>query len=137
MNKIHLKWVVSVDARANDNANANIVLNINDSLVDQENKIVSSLEPLLEKENKLDAILNVAGGWAGGNASSAQFLSNSQLMWSQSVCSSLITASLASKFLSTNGVLTLTGAAAAIDSAPTPGMIGYGLAKAAVHQVKI
>ena len=56
-------------------------------------------------------------------------------MWSQSVCSSLITASLASKYLSETGCLTLAGAAPAIDSAATPGMIGYGLAKAAVHQL--
>ena len=25
-------------------------------------------------EDKLDAVLNVAGGWAGGNASSAEFI---------------------------------------------------------------
>ncbi len=79
--------------------------------------------------------MNVAGGWAGGNAASPEFLANSQLMWSQSVCSSLVSASLASKFLAESGCLTLAGAAPAIDSAGTPGMIGYGLAKAAVHQL--
>ena len=56
---------------------------------------------------KLDAIFNVAGGWAGGNASTAQFLTNSDLMWKQSVWSSLISASLASKYLTENGVITL------------------------------
>jgi len=77
----------------------------------------------------------VAGGWAGGNAASDQFLSNSNLMWSQSVCSSLVTASLACKYLRENGVLTLCGAAASLDNQATPSMIGYGLAKAAVHQL--
>lgn len=39
----------------------------------------------------------------------------------QSVWSSLIAAKLASKFLNDNGLLTLTGAKAALD--PTPGII--------------
>lgn len=54
-------------------------------------------------------------------------------MWMQSVWSSLISASLASKYLKEGGVLTLTGAKAALE--PTPGMIGYGTAKAAVHHL--
>lgn len=51
----------------------------------------------------------------------------------QSVWSSLIAAKLASKFLKEEGLLTLTGAKAALD--PTPGMIGYGMSKAAVHHL--
>ena len=82
---------------------------------------------------KLDAILNVAGGWAGGNASNEQFLANSDLMWKQSVWSSLISARLASKYLKESGTLALPGAAAALEG--TPGMIGYGMAKAAVHHL--
>lgn len=54
-------------------------------------------------------------------------------MIKQSVWSSLIAAKLASKFLNENGLLTLTGAKAALE--PTPGMIGYGMAKAAVHHL--
>ncbi len=86
-------------------------------------------------EDKLDAIINVAGGWAGGNAEASQFLSNSDLMWKQSVWSSLITSSLASKYLKDSGLVGLPGAAASLNTAPTPGMIGYGMAKAAVHQL--
>lgn len=63
------------------------------------------------------------GGWAGGNAAK-DLAKNSELMWTQSVCSSVIAASLASKFLKEGGVLQLTGAKAALDA--TPGMIGYG-----------
>lgn len=127
-------WVVSVDMKPSENADENILITPTDSLTDQESKISVQLEGYLAA-NKLDAIMNVAGGWAGGNASSPEFLKNSQLMWSQSVCSSLITAALASKYLSDSGCLTLAGAAPAIDSAPTSGMIGYGLAKAGVHQL--
>lgn len=82
---------------------------------------------------KLEAILCVAGGWAGGDASSKDFIKNADLMWKQSVWSSAISARLASQFLKSDGLLQLTGAAAGITG--TPGMIGYGLAKAAVHQV--
>ncbi len=127
--------MLSVDFKANENANENILLNSSEALAEQEAKISTQLGSLLAGDQKLDAIMNVAGGWAGGNAASPDFLANSQLMWSQSVCSSLIAASLASKFLCESGCLTLAGAAPAIDSAATPGMIGYGLAKAAVHQL--
>ncbi len=118
------------------------------------------------KGESVDAILNVAGGWAGGSAADKgklqitlmleynmyfylkDFIKNSDLMLKQSVYSSLISASLANKFLKENGLLTLAGAAAALDSTPgltkhrMPviyflylGMIGYGAAKAATIHI--
>ena len=54
-------------------------------------------------------------------------------MWKQSVWSASITAHLATQFLNQSGVVTLPGAAAAVNA--TPGMIGYGMAKAAVHHL--
>lgn len=54
-------------------------------------------------------------------------------MWRQSVWSSLISASLAAQHLKEGGLLTLTGAKAALEE--TPSMIGYGMAKAAVHHL--
>lgn len=126
-------WVVSVDLKENSNASANILLNADSSLFDQQKSLEDSLVNLLNDNSKLDAILNVAGGWAGGNCSNKDFLKNSDLMWKQSVWSSLISCSIASKHLNESGVLTLPGAAAATGS--TPGMIGYGMAKAAVHQL--
>ena len=54
-------------------------------------------------------------------------------MWKQSVHSSVISARLASKFLREGGLLVMTGAKAALSG--TAGMIGYGMAKAAVHQL--
>lgn len=83
--------------------------------------------------NKLDAIICVAGGWAGGNAANKDFIKNSELMWKQSVWSSSIAASIAAHHLKEGGFLSLTGAKAAL--AETPGMIGYGMAKAAIHQL--
>lgn len=102
---------------------------------------------------KLDAVICVAGGWAGGNAASADLIKNSDMMWKQSVWSSVIAASVASKFLKEGGVLSLPGAKPALGPTPGmnffviwiilrginfciyPGMIGYGMAKAAVHQL--
>lgn len=54
-------------------------------------------------------------------------------MIKQSIWSSVISATIASHFLKPGGVLTLTGAKPALSA--TPNMIGYGLAKAGVHQL--
>lgn len=82
---------------------------------------------------KVDAVICVAGGWKGGNAASKDLIDASDLMWKQSVWTSVISAGLAAKYLKKGGILSLTGAKAALEG--TPGMIGYGLAKAAVHQL--
>jgi dihydropteridine reductase len=92
--------------KENTNANENILVDVNKNLVDQEAYLVEQMNPLCQ-DNKLDAIFNVAGGWAGGNAATAQFLSNSNLMWNQSVCSSLITASLGKKSFSIFNIISL------------------------------
>ena len=55
------------------------------------------------------------------------------MMWKQSVWTSVIAANLAAKHLKEGGLLTLTGAHPAQEG--TPGMIGYGMAKGAVHQL--
>ncbi|XP_060772509.1 dihydropteridine reductase isoform X2 [Neoarius graeffei] len=84
-------------------------------------------------DKKVDAILCVAGGWAGGSAKAKTVYKNSDLMWKQCVWTSTISSHLATKHLKEGGLLTLAGAKAALG--PTPGMIGYGMAKAAVHQL--
>lgn len=63
----------------------------------------------------LDAVVCVAGGWAGGNASHADFVKNSELMWKQSVWSSVLASAIASKHLKEGGLLTLTGAKPALE----------------------
>ena len=75
----------------------------------------------------------LAGGWAGGSTASKDFIKNADLMWKQSVWSSTISAKLANKHLMSGGVLILPGAQAALKG--TGGMIGYGMAKAAIHQL--
>lgn len=54
-------------------------------------------------------------------------------MWRQSVWTSTISSAVAAHHLKEGGVLALTGAKPALEG--TPSMIGYGMAKAAVHQL--
>jgi len=126
--------VISVDLFANDTADENVTVDPKDDVVVQEQKILESVGKLLGAE-KLDAILNMAGGWAGGSSGSEDMVKNADLMWKQSVWSSAITARLAHKFLATGGLVVLPGAEPAQSADGTPGMIGYGMAKAAVHQL--
>ncbi|KAF6774081.1 hypothetical protein AHF37_07172 [Paragonimus kellicotti] len=117
----HLKrldyWVLSVDHKENPIADYNVVNDISKVLADC----------------KFDAIICVAGGWAGGNASHKDFIKNTELMLKKSVWTSCIASTVAASFLAPGGLLVLAGAEAALGA--TPGMIGYGLAKAAVHQL--
>jgi hypothetical protein len=83
----------------------------------QEKAILKEVSDVLQ-EQTLDAILCVAGGWAGGNAAHADFVKNSDLMWKQSVWSSALAAALAAKHLKEGGLLTLTGAKAALEGKP-------------------
>ncbi|XP_061941729.1 dihydropteridine reductase [Apis cerana] len=125
-------WVGCIDMKVNEQADANIIVKSDSNWQEQEADILQQVTNIL-KGDKLDAIICVAGGWAGGNAAHKDFVKNSELMWKQSVWSSVIAASIAAHHLKEGGFLSLTGAKAAL--AETPGMIGYGMAKAAVHQL--
>lgn len=116
---------INIDFTVNPDASTNIQMESTD-------QILSSLDKVLG-QNSLDSIINVAGGWAGGNAKSKDLLEKTQLMFDQSVKSSVFAASIASKMLKESGLLVFVGAAAALD--PTPGMLAYGMAKASVHHL--
>ncbi|CAG4947792.1 unnamed protein product [Colias eurytheme] len=124
-------WVANIDLSSNDKADVNITVPKDGTWLQQEEHVVNELGAALQGQ-KVNAVICVAGGWAGGNA--AKDLSKqADLMWRQSVWSSTIAATLASKYLAPGGLLALTGAKAALEG--TPGMIGYGMAKGAVHQL--
>ncbi|KAK7873319.1 hypothetical protein R5R35_011375 [Gryllus longicercus] len=125
-------WVGSIDLKANDQADANILVKHDESWIEQEISVLSQVQELL-KGDKIDAVICVAGGWAGGNAASKEFVKNADLMWRQSVWSSTIAAAIAAQHLKEGGMISLPGAKPALG--PTSGMIGYGMAKAAVHQL--
>lgn len=124
-------WVGCIDLAENESADVNIVVDRDADWVSQEQNVLSQVESSL-KGDKLDAVICVAGGWAGGNATK-DLAKNSDLMWKQSVWSSAISATVGANHLKAGGLLALTGANPAL--AGTPGMIGYGMAKAAVHQL--
>ncbi|XP_043428826.1 dihydropteridine reductase [Prionailurus bengalensis] len=125
-------WVASIDVVENEEASASVVVRMTDSFTEQADQVTAEVGKLLGEE-KVDAILCVAGGWAGGNAKSKSLFKNCDLMWKQSMWTSIISSHLATRHLKEGGLLTLAGAKAALDG--TPGMIGYGMAKGAVHQL--
>ncbi|KAJ3036646.1 hypothetical protein HDV00_002470 [Rhizophlyctis rosea] len=127
------KWTVtSIDFRANEEATNNVLLTPNLPLEKAGLDVLGKVGDALSGQ-RLDAILNVAGGWAGGNLRDNDIFKTVALMQAQTVDSSVIAARLAALHLREGGLLTLVGALAA--TGPTPGMIGYGLAKATVHQL--
>ena len=64
-----IQWVGSLDRTPNDDANESAVVESCDSWVDQEQRLCEKVDAMLAG-SKLDAIVCVAGGWAGGNAAS-------------------------------------------------------------------
>jgi len=124
-------WVANVDMKTNELADENILVE-GETWVQQEENVTRIVEAALGGE-KLDAVVCMAGGWAGGSPSSKDFVKNSDLMWRASVWPSSISASLAARHLKEGGMVVLPGAAPALVG--TPGMAGYGMAKAAVHHL--
>ena len=72
-------FVLSVDLRENTAADANVLASIAAKELSEQSELV--LKGCAEhlKEDKVDAVISVAGGWAGGNASSKDFLKNVDL----------------------------------------------------------
>lgn len=84
-------------------------------------------------DSRLDAVVNVAGGFAMGSASDEEVVASTQQMVESSVYSSVMAARLASELLRPGGLLILPGAAAALG--PTGWSLPYGASKAAVHHI--
>ncbi|CAE7782947.1 qdpr [Symbiodinium pilosum] len=82
---------------------------------------------------KIDAVVNVAGGFAMGTAAEEAVLSASKNMVESSLYTSIIAAHVACHTLRTGGLVVLPGAAAAFS--PTPWSLPYGTAKVAVHHL--
>ena len=97
------------------------------------NRVKSELRDIVGKGKAFDLIVCTAGGWAGGDASSEDFAASLDSMWKVNVQSAAFSAYAACHFLKPGGMITLVGAAAALG--PTPGMVAYGVAKAATHHL--
>uniref|UniRef100_A0A8D1DZ04 Dihydropteridine reductase n=1 Tax=Sus scrofa TaxID=9823 RepID=A0A8D1DZ04_PIG len=125
-------WVASIDVVENEEASANVVVKMTDSFTEQADQVIPGVGHLTRAEG-VGSVLCVSGNWKWGNADSNALFKNCDLMWKQSMWTSTISSHLATKHLKEGGLLTLAGAKAALDG--TPGMIGYGMAKGAVHQL--
>jgi len=119
--------VTSVDLLLNPNANQSVQLS-GSNLEEDTKKVAAAVA-----DKKFDVVASVAGGWAGGNVASDGIFESVDRMWKMNVQSSIAASHIAAKHLKEGGLLVLTGSSAAMG--PTPGMIGYGIAKASVHQL--
>lgn len=91
------------------------------------------LRALRPRFQGLDAVVNVAGGFAMGAAGDAEVLERTVAMVESSLYSSVAAAQVAAQMLRPGGLLILPGAAAAWS--PTPWSLPYGSAKVAVHHL--
>ncbi|KDO24199.1 hypothetical protein SPRG_10628 [Saprolegnia parasitica CBS 223.65] len=120
--------VVNVDYSANPDSATNVTLKTQQSSLAQLPTILDAI-----KNEKVDAVVCAAGGWAGGSIASAETLENLSAMYSMNMESALLAAHLAATKMNPGGLLVLTGSVAALQG--TPDMVTYGMSKAATHQL--
>ncbi|CAD8089083.1 unnamed protein product [Paramecium sonneborni] len=128
MVKVFKGWkVTSVDFNKNEDCDNIIIENSSD---------INVLKSELNTLEKFNCIVCVAGGWTGGSIKDENVLQVYENMNQKSVVPALVCSHLATKQLSRQGLLIFTGAYS-VFNAPTPSMIGYALAKTAVHTLAI
>ncbi|CAB9512847.1 expressed unknown protein [Seminavis robusta] len=110
-------------------------------------ELASGIHDMLEETEELDTIVVAAGGWAGdtrpmtGQQSLAEEIqmdatlygSNIDTMIQMNLIPVIAAGYAAQRFMGPNGLFVTIGATAALSS--TPGMMGYGLTKAAAHHI--
>lgn len=77
--------------RGGEEASASVMVRMTESFTEQADQVTAEVGKLLSEE-KVDAILCVAGGWPRGNAKSKFLFRNCDLMWKQSMWASTISA---------------------------------------------
>jgi dihydropteridine reductase len=130
-----------MDLKQNPAAEVNIELSadkdwrVNTSHAEEKLLELTRLRATKTHPRPLHAVLHCAGSWMGGGADS--LLTSLDPMLDINLRSAVSAAYLSAKFLDDSGagLLLLTGAAAAANQAPTPGMLAYGMSKAATHQL--
>jgi len=73
--------VGSIDLVSNDEADANVLVEASAASWVDQNKTINEKVAEILAGNKVDAILCVAGGWAGGNAASNGNISLIVVLW--------------------------------------------------------
>ena len=101
-----------VDMKPNELADHSIIVE-GDTWGEQEQHVYKAVAEAVQSDT-LDAIVCMAGGWAGGSPGSKDFVKNADAMWRQSVWPAAISAGLATKHLREGGICVLPGAAPAL-----------------------
>eukprot|EP01120_Amphizonella_sp_Union-15-10_P002666 TRINITY_DN12970_c0_g1_i1.p1 TRINITY_DN12970_c0_g1~~TRINITY_DN12970_c0_g1_i1.p1 ORF type:complete len:246 (+),score=60.41 TRINITY_DN12970_c0_g1_i1:55-738(+) len=120
--------VVSADFREAPQADLNLLFK-GDTLSD----VKAAKEKLKENNTKFDVVFSAAGGWEGDSIDDEKVFAAVDKMWRFNVVSAVASGHLAAHFLKEGGLLILTSSVAALE--PTPGSIGYGVAKAAAQHL--
>ncbi|VDK40254.1 unnamed protein product [Taenia asiatica] len=130
----------------NVQADVNVIITKRDSLEAQCHEVADGLEEVLNG-SLVDGIFCVAGGWVGGSCSDRGFIKSVDTAIKQSIWSSTVAASICPTHLRPGGLFVLCGSLSALNGplrsnklstnniTYISGMIGYGLAKAAVHHL--
>ena len=85
---------ISIDFTPNQDASHNIPYSSTVTVKELSKQIHTILQG-----KKVDSIINVAGGWAGGNLTSEDLVEKTNLMFQQSVISCVIAGQLATQYL--------------------------------------
>jgi NAD(P)-dependent dehydrogenase (short-subunit alcohol dehydrogenase family) len=127
-------WAVaSADLAASSGAAVSVVLDRAAEPAAQAAQVLSELAARGDEYASLSAVVCVAGGWSGSGAADAAVFADVGRMLAMNVWPAVAAAHVAAARLAPGGLLALTGAAAALG--PTAGALGYGMAKAATHQL--
>lgn len=121
--------IMNIDYFANKEAHYNYI--IRNDLNSTELKEIGNSDFI---SNKIDCIVNVAGGWSGGSISDDDVIEVVDKMMRMNLYSSLLACHLAKKYFKDDSLLVLTGAKI-VKEQHNPGMIGYHLSKRATHHL--
>jgi NAD(P)-dependent dehydrogenase (short-subunit alcohol dehydrogenase family) len=116
----------------NPNLEADYNYQIKDNLNFEEVTRIDKLDYL--NNEKLNCIVNVAGGWRGGSLDNTDIIESVNMMMQSNLFSSVLAAHLGKKFLNKNSLFILTGANI-VKTQLNPGMLGYHLSKNSVHHL--
>lgn len=125
--------ITNVDFSKCESASTNILM---DSGLKTEENNLDVINQLKKVNHQYDSIIVTAGGWTGGSIKNDDYFASTQKMMQVNLYSSLLAAHLATKYLSNNGLVVFTGAAAVFRE-PQPDMIGYAIAKTGVHSLAL
>ncbi|CAN0195113.1 unnamed protein product [Ectocarpus fasciculatus] len=121
---------ISIDLLNNTDAHNNILIRPSWSMHEQSSVIGDGLRDILGK-SKVSNVFCSAGGWKGGSIRDSDFLQSFAENNTVNLEPALLASYFGVQYLDKNGLLVLTGAAAAL--APQPNMLAYGMCKATTH----